>query len=477
MKKEIIISYKTNNTRVALLEEGQLVEFYTEGETNTRSVGNIYKGIVQDILPGMQAAFVNIGFSKNAFLYVGDLVTNGGEEQPIEKLLKKGQEIMVQISKEGIGSKGPRVTCQLTIPGRYLVLMPFNNYIGISRRIEDEGERERLKEVAEEIKDPNMGLIVRTVAQYIDKGELENDLNYLFGIWNNTLENYQNYSSPALIYNDVDLVERALRDLFDNQVDGLYIDDQEQYRKIINILKRKAKHSHLLNKVRLYQSKSPIFHAFGIEKDLEKAFQRKIWLKNGSYLVIDQLEALTVIDVNTGKFVGTNNLADTVLQTNLEAVKEICRQIRLRDVSGIIIIDFIDMFREEDKELVLKYLEAEMKKDQTKGQILGITKLGLVEITRKKVRKGIYNSLQQVCPTCHGIGKTMTKSALKMFLEDKIRNYVYTNQNKEYEVKVHPVMVDELTKTLDIFQQELGVKLLIKPVENVEANYLEIESP
>lgn len=476
MKKELIISYKINNTKVALVEDGQLVEFYTEGENTTRSLGNIYKGKVQDILPGMQAAFVNIGFNKNAFLYVGDLINSGDKDEmlPIENQLKKGQDILVQVSKEQIGTKGARITCQLTLPGRYLVLMPYNNYVGISRRIEDEIERERLKDIAEEIKDPNMGVIIRTVAEKIDKEALQKDLDFLIALWSNTLENYQNYSSPAIVYSDVDLVERALRDLFDNQVDCIYIDDQDQYRKIVNILKRK--NSYLMDNVKLYQSKRPILNSFGLDKDLEKAFQRKIWLKNGSYLVIDQLEALTVIDVNTGKFVGTNNLADTVLKTNLEAVREICRQIRLRDVSGIIIVDFIDMLRDEDKELVLTFLEQEMKKDQTKGQILGITKLGLVEITRKKVRKGIYNYLQQLCPTCNGMGKTMTNQTLKMFMEDKIRSFVYQEGTSHIKVRVNNIVAEELHKDLEELQQELDVKIKIEASKEVDKNYLDMEA-
>ncbi len=457
-----------------MIENGQLVEFYIEGESNTRTVGNIYKGKVKDILPGMQAAFIDIGFNKNAFLYVDDIVKQPGQEDyTIDRLLEKGQNLMVQVTKEQIGSKGARVTCQLTLPGRYLVLMPYNNYIGISRRIEDEFERDRLKDIADEIKDPEMGVIVRTVAVGIEKKELEKDLDFLMGLWNNTLENYTNYNSPSLVYTDVDLVERALRDLFDNHVDFLYIDNKEQYRKIINILKRKT--GHLLDKVKLYESNRPILYSFGVEKDLEKAFQRKIWLKNGSYLVIDQLEALTVIDVNTGKFVGTNSLADTVLQTNLEAVKEICRQIRLRDVSGIIIVDFIDMLRDEDKELVLTFLEQEMKKDHTKGQILGITKLGLVEITRKKVRKGIYNSLQQLCSCCSGVGRTMNNYATKMLVEDKIRNAVYESNPKQIEIKVHQSITGEIQNLVEELSQEIGVKLVVSPQNDVDMNYLAIE--
>ncbi|QNO13598.1 Rne/Rng family ribonuclease [Alkalicella caledoniensis] len=474
MKKEIIISYRENNTRVALVENGQLVEFYTEGESNTRSVGNIYKGKVKDILPGMQAAFVDIGFNKNAFLYVDDIIRNDEKkEYTIDQLLKKGQDIMVQVSKEQIGTKGARVTGQLTLPGRHLVLMPYNNYVGISRRIEDEYERERLKDIADSIKDPNMGVIVRTVAVGVSKEELEKDLDLLIGLWNNTLENYSNYQSPSLVYSDLDLVERALRDLFDKQVDHIYIDNPEQYRKISQILKRKS--NHLMDKVNLYQSKRPILFQFGVERDLEKAFQRKVWLKNGSYLVIDQLEALTVIDVNTGKFVGTDNLADTVVQTNLEAVKEICRQIRLRDVSGIIIVDFIDMLRETDKELVLTFLEQEMKKDQTKGQILGITKLGLVELTRKKVRKGIYNSLQQLCPLCTGMGKTMTDFSIKMFLQDKIRNYIYENGKKDLEITIHESLEEAIKEEIQSLEDDLDITIAIITSDNVEKNYLSIQ--
>ncbi|WP_353894314.1 Rne/Rng family ribonuclease [Proteinivorax hydrogeniformans] len=474
MKKEIVISYQNKNARVALREDEKLMEFYMEEGENSQKVGNIYKGKVKDILPGMQAAFVDIGFSKNAFLYVGDIVINGQEakNEKIEELLTPDQNIMVQVIKEQMGSKGARVTCNLTVPGRYLVLMPFNNYVGISRRIEDADERERLREIAADMKHEDFGVIIRTVANGISKDKLKKDLDFLVGLWNNIEDNYNNYSSPSMVYSDLDLVGRALRDFFDNEVDCLYIDDHEQYEKILNILRIKS--PKLIDKVRYYEIKNPIFYQFGIDRELQKAFERKIWLKSGGYLVIDQLEALTVIDVNTGKFVGSKNLADTVLKTNMEAVAETCRQIRLRDLSGIIIIDFIDMPKDEHKELVLNFLHEEMKKDHTKGQILGITQLGLVEITRKKIRKGIYNSMQQKCPTCNGSGRFMNRFTEHMFLEDRIKNFVFLNPSRGYKIKTDCSKLRFLSDKKEQLEKELGCHIILEKVN--KENDFEITS-
>ncbi|WP_350342529.1 Rne/Rng family ribonuclease [Proteinivorax tanatarense] len=465
MKKEIVISYHDDNVRVALREDEKLVEFYVEQEENSQKVGNIYKGKVKDILPGMQAAFVDIGFSKNAFLYVGDILTNDREsnEEKIEKLLTPNQDILVQVTKEQMGTKGARITCNLTVPGRYLVLMPFNNYIGISRRIEDEYERNRLKSIAERIKHQHYGIIIRTVAEGIAEEKLHKDLDFLLGLWSNIEDNYKSYTSPSMVFSDLDLVGRALRDLFDKQVDYLYIDDKTQYNKIRNILSIKS--PKLIDKVKLYTLKNPIFYQFGIDKELQKAFDRKIWLKSGGYLIIDQLEALTVIDVNTGKFVGSKNLEDTVIRTNIEAAAEICRQIRLRDLSGIIIIDFIDMPKDEHKELILRLLEEEMKKDHTKGQILGITQLGLVEITRKKIRKGIYNAMQQKCPTCNGNGRLMNQFTENMFLEDKIKNYVFLNPSKAYKIKANCPKLRFLTDKKCQLEEELNCHLILEEIK------------
>ncbi len=442
MFKEIVLHAGEEETKVAVLEDDVVVEVYIERSLAQKLVGNIFKGRVENVLPGMQAAFVDIGLEKNAFLYVEDALPprtwNGnGRDFPtnISSLLKRGQEIIVQVVKAPLGSKGPRVTTHVTLPGRYLVLMPTMEYIGVSRRIGSEKERERLKTLAGRVKPEKMGLIVRTVAEGVEEGDLQQDVNILTQLWKKILSRAKNSSAPSLIHRDLELSQRILRDLFTEDFDRLIVDSRFEYEKIMDILEIIS--PRLRPKV-ILEMRNNIFKDYGIDQEIEKALKRKVWLRSGGYIVIDQTEALTAVDVNTGKFVGTTDLEDTVLKTNLEAAVEIARQIRLRNIGGIIIVDFIDMQREENRRRVLEALEAELKKDKTKTNILGITQLGLLELTRKKVRPSLAEVLQKPCPYCEGRGKVLSEETVGIHIKNHIYDLARRTAADTILVEAHP---------------------------------------
>lgn len=410
MTKEILINIGIDENRVAILEDGILAEFLVERPEEQRRAGNIYRGKVENVLPGMQAAFIDIGEEKNAFLYIDDVLPKEVESEnadvskhfTIQDLLHEGQDIIVQMIKEPIGTKGPRVVTQITLPGRYLVLVPTVDYIGISRRIEDENERERLRTTVASFKASGVGLIVRTAAEGVEAAELQSDYEFLINVWEKIKKKTKKGPCPALLYRDHDFLYRILRDYLSKDVSRLLIDENETYSKALELVKTLA--PSLKNRVQLYNGAAPLFEVFNVEAQVEKALRRKVWLECGAYLVFDQTEALTVIDVNTGKFTGTTSLEDTIYQTNLMAAVEIARQIRLRNLAGIIIIDFIDMSSDEERNQVIAKLEAEFARDKVKVNILGFTSLGLLELTRKKVRQSLREILQVECDSCDGTG-------------------------------------------------------------------------
>lgn len=460
MRKEMFINSGFGETRAAIVENGRLVELYTERETHQRVAGNIYKGRVENVLPGMQAAFVNIGLERNAFLYVDDALSYKGDierdEEPdeaaksrqrrsIREILKEGQEIVVQVAKEPIGSKGARIVTNLSIPGRYLVLMPTVDYIGISRRIADEGERERLKALAKAARPKGMGLIVRTAAEGKDDKDIEGDARFLARVWDRLQHKAQKVAAPAVLYKDYDLVYRLVRDVFNAEFDRLYVDSRAEYTKVIDLLDSLT--PHLKSRVHYYDGRLPLFEANGIEQEIEKALERKVWLECGGYLVIDHTEALTSIDVNTGRYIGTTNLADTVRKTNLDAAVEIACQMRLRDIGGIIIVDFIDMESKDDQEQVLLRLEEETRKDKTKTHILGFTHLGLVEITRKKVREGLHAQLQRACPYCDGSGRVLSEESVAFATEREIKKMASEDDVDAFLIALHPSVAAQVIGT------------------------------
>lgn len=500
MSNEILINFMPEEVRVGLLEGGQVVEFYVERKRDASLVGNIYMGRAVKILPGMQSAFVDIGLERAAFLYVADIMADIEEYAPfleeeekedsvelisrrgrpdlsIEELIQPGQEILVHVSKDPIGSKGARVTSYITMPGRYLVLMPNVEHIGISRRISDEKERARLKAIAETIQPKGYGLIIRTASEGCSEEELKKDLEFLLLIWENIQRKKEKVTAPALLYSDLDLVFRSVRDLLTQNVERLVIDSAEEHEKIKEFVK--TYFPKLLDKIVLYEGQEPIFDAFGIELDISRALGRKVWLKSGGYIVIDQIEAMTVIDVNTGKFVGKEGLEDTILKTNLEAVKEIAYQIRLRNLGGIIIIDFIDMERAENREKVFNAFIEAMKKDRAKNTILHISELGLIQMTRKRVRESLGRILCEPCPYCEAKGFVKSPRTLCYEIFRKITKLARHGSEKII-VTAHPsvaeLLSDEERLGLEDIENHYGIKIIIKESITLHQENYEIAS-
>lgn len=450
MSAELIINGDFFETRVALVENGQVAEFYIERSSDLGIGGNIYKGRVVRVLPGMQAAFVDINLEKAAFLYVSDIhhpmgeieqlllnsCEGSGESEPseepaepseqefndvcylqkhlvdipIEDRLQEGQEILVQVAKEPIGNKGARITTHITLPGRHLVFMPTMDHVGVSRRIENEKERKRLREIMCAIKPPRCGFIVRTAADGVEPEKLEAEMNFLMKLWENIQRRAEQAPVPSLIYQELNVTLRAVRDLFTKEIDRLIIDSESEYRNILTFTETFM--PSLKSAVELYQGEEPIFDAYGIEMEVQRALSRKIWLKSGGYIVIERTEALTAIDVNTGRYVGKRNLEETILKTNLEAVKEIAYQLRLRNIGGIIIIDFIDMEKESSREKVCNALKEAMRKDKSKTNILNMSDLGLIEMTRKRTKESIGQVLCEPCFYCDGEGYLKSKQTV-----------------------------------------------------------------
>lgn len=409
MSNKILINKDTTKTRVAILEDDDLAEIYIDDENIKNSVGNIYVGKVCRVLPGMQAAFVDIGASKNAFLYVKDAISeeeiekNSDVDLKISDVLKVGQIIIVQVVKEAIGTKGARVTKHITLPGRHLILLPNSNYIGVSKRIEDESTKNDLVHAAQKVKPDNMGLIIRTIACDDTCYDFSDDVKFLLNLWNDILKKSTKGNVPRCIYNDTDIIKKVLRDYFGSNVDKLIVNDLAAYEEALSFVSLISPSL----KAKIHYNPTDLFELYSINHSIKNALNKKVWLKCGGYLLIEETETLTVIDVNTGKFVGKNNFEDTVLKTNLEAANEIAKQIRLRDIGGIIIIDFIDMADTNNQNTLIDAMNDALKKDRTKTTVIGMTKLGLLEMTRKKIRRKLSAILQDNCPLCNGTGKVL----------------------------------------------------------------------
>ncbi len=411
--KQLFVHCAHNLTQLALLEDGRLVELSVERSESDSLVGNLYKGRVVNVLPGMQAAFVDIGLSKNAFLYVDDALHHHLEKQPkikpsIEEILSPGNELIVQIMKDPLGGKGARVTTHYSLPGRLLVYMPQADYIGISKKIEQESERNRLRTLVEELLAAGEGVILRTNAEEEHPAAIAADLQSLRARWESAMRQGAVSAAPALLHRDSGLVERMVRDIVTPDTEELIFDDRLCLEETREYLRRAV--PELEQRMRMHEDGSrPLFDRFGITEQIRKAFHPHVRLPSGGYLVWDQTEALTVVDVNTGKFTGDSDLEDTVFRTNLEAAEEIARLIRLRDLGGIIIVDFIDMTQEEHRQTIVQLLESVIKRDRTKCQVVGWTRLGLLEMTRKKARESVSSFFQETCPTCKGRGSVAVR--------------------------------------------------------------------
>ena len=495
MGKRIVVNAGLTETRVAVQEGTVLTELYIERQGHRSIVGSVHKGGVTNVLPGMQAAFVDIGLTKDAFLYAGDYTANlvddvheVGEPAdaadddadvdvdveepeprrevrgPIEEVLRKGQEVLVQVSKESLGTKGARITSFISLPGRYLVYMPQAHRIGVSRRIRDEAERDRLRATVRGLNPPAGGFIVRTNAEGKGEAEFAADLEFLGRLWAQIQARYEERRPPAVLHEEGDLTFRVVRDLLAPDVDEFLIDSREVYERCAGYVESLV--PGLAERVKWYEGRQPIFEAFGIEKEIEKALRRRVWLKSGGYIVIDHTEALVSIDVNTGKYVGKRDFEQTVLKINLEAVGEIVRQIRLRDLGGIIIIDFIDMEVSDHRDQVEKALKRALSEDKARTNVLAISELGLVEMTRKRVRQDLRSLLTETCPACRGAAVLKSSATLVAEVLRAIQARAADAAGREIVVRVHPAFAEHLDaehrETLAQLAQAREIKVTVQ---------------
>ncbi len=505
MGKRIVVNAGLIETRLAVQDGNLLTELYMEREGRRSIVGNIYKGVVTNVLPGMQAAFVNIGLQKDAFLFAGDYTANLSEDDrdlgrdvdedadleltdsdaeprpptsslPIEEMLRKGQEILVQVSKESLGTKGARVTSFVSLPGRSIVYMPQAHHVGVSRRIRDEEERERLRNVVKGLPPPPGGFIVRTVAEGKGEEDLTADIQFLGRLWTQIQARFDMARAPSLLHEEMDLTFRVVRDLFSPEVDEFLVDNQEAYEKCVQFASSLV--PQLASRVKLWDKPAPIFEASGIEREIEKALRRRVWLKSGGYIVIDHTEALVAIDVNSGKYVGKRDFEETVLKINLEAATEVVRQIRLRDLGGIIIIDFIDMERADHREQVFSALTRVLAEDKARTNALEISELGLVEMTRKRVRQSLQSLFCASCPTCKGSGVIKSDTTLAAEIFRKIQGGAQEGVGEEILVRVHPdtahYLDAERGDALERLRASIGRKVIVQAVPSYHRDQYDV---
>ena len=452
MRKEIFINESMEETRIAIQEDSQLVEVYIERQDNHRMVGNVYKGKVENVLPGMQAAFVNIGHDLNAFLPFSEILSNDyliedndldksskSKSQKIDNIevdLKRDQEIFVQVIKEPFAGKGARVTTEIALPGRLLVLVPVANYIGISKKIWDKYERRRLKSIAKRLKEKGIGLIIRTVAEGKSENHIENDFNQLLQSWYSIEKKANSVNAPTLVYEDLETASSVVRDLLTPDVEKIIIDSKRLFKKTRKYLEDIS--PSLLERLELFKLKSPLFESFGIESEIDKLLKPKAWLKSGAYLIIEKTEAMVVVDVNSGRFVGKKLHEENSLKINLEAAREIARQLRLRDLSGLIVIDFIDMKLEKNQKKVYQEIRKELRKDRAKVAVAPITEFGLLEMTRQRIRLSLVDSMSEECPSCKGSGRIISKETLITRIEQWLRRHQASSRSLRLNLALHP---------------------------------------
>jgi len=505
MTTEILINSRRYEVRIALVENGNLTEFHLQRPTEKGLMGNIYLGRVVRVLPGMQAAFVDIGLERTGFLYVDDIYVppsqrrqltsalNGSSvsnsaapveqlEKPsvqgfkIEDLISEGQEIMAQISKDPIGTKGARLTCQITLPGRNLVFIPQTDHIGISRKIEDEDTRTSLRNMIEELRPEEVGFIVRTVAERAPRDDIEADMEFLMLLWDEIRGRASTEKVPSLIYEDLDITLRSVRDLFTSDVDYLIIDNEKSYDALMNFVNTFT--PKLKNKISLYRGELPLFEAYGIDVEISKALEKKVWLRSGGYIIIENTEALTVIDVNTGRFVGKNDLNETIFKTNMEAAKEIAYQLRLRDIGGIIIIDFIDMDDELHREELFNTFKEAVKKDKSRINILKLSEFGLVQMTRKRHSENLNQMMCEPCYYCAGEGVLKSRRTICYEIFRKISRNSGRADGSAVTVRVNPRIADMLLKeeelTVDQLEKDIRKRLIIAPAKDLHIEKYEI---
>ncbi len=462
MKKEILISSRDSGlleTRIAIVElsdggkSARLTDYFVVRPDNRQIVGNIYKGRVSNILPGLNSAFINIGIGKNAYLQVDDVVPHNTRK--IQSVLKPGMEVMVQVIKDSIGTKGPKVTMDVSVTGRFAVLMPFGEEkVGVSKNIEEKNKRAFLKNLVRkmlESKKVEYGIIVRTEAEDADEDEIIDEIKYLDKLWHVILNKYRNSSAPKLIYSDLDVVEQVIRDYFTDEVELLMADTEDTWRKAVEYAEVAA--PDVVPKIKLYKNRTPIFSAFNIEKELSGLLNSKVKLPSGGYIIIQEAESLCAIDVNSGKFLG-ESLEDTVTRTNIEAAEEIARQLRLRNIGGIIVIDFIDMKNRSSRARVLEALKNAVKSDKAKIKIFPVTNLGLIEMSRSRKSSSLRAFLGDSCPSCGGSGMVLSSQTLFIRVAEELSS-IYgwrhsdDSKNVKIKIKLHPASADYFLNNKD----------------------------
>jgi ribonuclease G len=526
MSKEMIISSSAHETRVAILEDDQVAEIFIERERSRGVVGNVYKGRVSKVLPGMQSAFIDLGLERDGFLYVSDVVAsfeefdrletdeeeaplatagqgpvgtpgdggnppsglhkahghrgNGGRrdrdrdrgpEPKIEELLKEGQEIIVQVAKEPLGTKGARLTSHATMPGRFLVFMPTVDHVGVSRKIDSREERSRLRGIVREFREQTGftgGLIIRTAAAGRPKEDIVSDLSYFHKVWTEVRQKAETSRAPAVLYQEQSLVAKLLRDLLTDDYSAIRIDNPLEHKRVVELIERIM--PTLASKVKLYEKEFPIFEEYGVQAEIDRALRSKVWLKSGGSIVINQTEALVAIDVNTGRYVGKKSagrLEDTILKTNLEAVKEIVRQIRLRDLGGIIVLDFIDMEEKKNRQKVFQTVEQELRKDRSPSKALQVSDFGLVIITRKRVKQSLERVLTEPCPYCAGSAVIKSSSTICYEILSEVKKISADLNGQSLVLRVNPdiarALRDEERAVFKDLKQSLGRDIALRP--------------
>jgi ribonuclease G len=453
MKKEIYISKGVGETRIAVKENGKLAELHVDKQSQERTVGNIYKGVVENVIPGMQAAFINIGQGANAFLPFSEisdseLIAEKNEKsknsKEINVLLQAGQEIIVQVIKEPFDKKGARVTTELSIAGRFIVLIPKSKYIGVSKKMRDKFERRRLKKIALSIKKPGLGMILRTVAEGKTDAQIENDYKNLTAKYNDLLKKAEKNKAPTLIHNDLKVTSSVLRDLISEKVEKIVVDSKDDYNKISKMVKEDA--LDIGDALEHYRKREPLFKHSGIDNSMMKLLRKKAWLKSGAYLIIERTEAMVVVDVNSGKFVGKKGHEENSLKINLEAAKEVCSQLRLRHLSGLILIDFIDMIKPENRKKVFLEMKKELRKDRAKVAVSQISEFGVLEMTRERTGLSIIDSLTDSCEVCNGDGRILSKDTLLTRIDYWLRDYKKKHKDLRLKLFLHPRLADYLKK-------------------------------
>jgi ribonuclease G len=521
----ILINSTPEEVRVALVENGALAEIHVERARDRGIAGNIYKGKVVRVLPGMQAAFVDIGLPKAGFLHVSDFYPGVDElpmidadalehaaegvvapveaepsplldppivpefsvtaheteppPAPLEERLRRGDELLLQVAKEPLGSKGARITSHISLPGRYLVYLPTTNHLGVSRRIEDEEERQRLRDIVLPLKPPDAGCIIRTVCIGLSKRELQADMRFLIKLWNRILKRSEDASAPCQLHYDMDLILRSIRDLFTADVAKVVVDRAIDHQRILDFVDSFA--PRLKARVELHSGPEGLFDLYGIEPAISRALERRVWLKSGGYIVIDQTEALTTVDVNTGRYVGKHNQEETVLKTNLEAAREIVDQLRIRNLGGIIIVDFIDMVDPASRQRVMDAFDTALRQDKMRSNILKISELGLVEMTRKRTRASLSHLLTDPCPSCEGKGRIKSVATIAYEIMRRVRLVAAASpESRGIVVRAHPAVAaflcEDESAAMDLLEREIDRRITVEPLEAPDHARFEVQA-